>query len=203
MEALADKKELKDDKFYGKHNTTKEFAKFQIHLRTGKVYVKENNQRYETDAIGVYICQQFATLSLELFHKTASMIATKSEVKFVPLRLKFDYMIKNNIEDYKTLVREQNAYLTKYAEFCVGGISEEMLEMTISGKTVKENMLMLPYIVNMHPLIYTASKGIWTIETTQKNLHKAIKDVELAIQALPSAIPDEYFEKFGAFPMPR
>eukprot|EP00957_Ditylum_brightwellii_P070901 5388188-Ditylum_brightwellii.AAC.1 len=79
MEALADKKELKDDKFYGKHNTTKEFAKFQIHLRTEKSYVKENNQHYEADAIGVYVHQQFAMLSLELLHKTALMTATKSE----------------------------------------------------------------------------------------------------------------------------
>eukprot|EP00957_Ditylum_brightwellii_P088542 6744111-Ditylum_brightwellii.AAC.1 len=79
MEALADEKEQKDAKFYRIHNTAIEFAKFQIHLRTGKVYVKENNQRYETNAIGVYVCQQFATLSLELLHETVSMIATKSE----------------------------------------------------------------------------------------------------------------------------
>eukprot|EP00957_Ditylum_brightwellii_P067388 5116152-Ditylum_brightwellii.AAC.1 len=79
----------------------KEFAKFQIHLRTGKAYAKENNQPYETDAIGVYIYQQFATLSLELLHKTALVIATISEVKSIPLGLKFDYMIKNNVEHYK------------------------------------------------------------------------------------------------------
>eukprot|EP00957_Ditylum_brightwellii_P058492 4435834-Ditylum_brightwellii.AAC.1 len=79
MEALSDEKDQKDAKFYGKHNTTKEFAKLQIHLRIGKAYVKENNQRYETDAIGIYVCQQFATLSLELFHETASMIEAKSE----------------------------------------------------------------------------------------------------------------------------
>eukprot|EP00957_Ditylum_brightwellii_P182267 13886017-Ditylum_brightwellii.AAC.1 len=139
MEALADEKEQKDLKFYRKHNTTKEFAKFQIHLRAGKAYVKENNQRNETNAIGVYVCQQFATLSLEVLHETASMIVTKSKVKFVPLGLKFDYMIKNSIEHYKMLIREQNAYLTNYADFCVGRISAEMLEMITSDETVKEN----------------------------------------------------------------
>eukprot|EP00957_Ditylum_brightwellii_P161688 12310145-Ditylum_brightwellii.AAC.1 len=77
-----------------------------------------------------------------------------------------------------------------------------MLEEIASNKTVKENMLMLWYIVDIHHLIHTESKGIWTIETTQKNLHKVIKDVELAIQALPAAIPKEYFEKFNAFPRP-
>eukprot|EP00957_Ditylum_brightwellii_P108523 8277451-Ditylum_brightwellii.AAC.1 len=79
MEALSDEKEQKDLKFYRKYNTTKEFAKFQIHLRTRKAYVKENNQRYVTNAIGVYFCQQFAMLSSELLHKTALMIATKSK----------------------------------------------------------------------------------------------------------------------------
>eukprot|EP00957_Ditylum_brightwellii_P042182 3194864-Ditylum_brightwellii.AAC.1 len=62
---------------------------------------------------------------------------------------------------------------------------------------------MSPYIVDIHPSIYTAPKGIWTIEMTQKNLHKAIKDMELAVQVLPEAVPDEYFEKFDAFPLPR
>eukprot|EP00957_Ditylum_brightwellii_P172516 13134225-Ditylum_brightwellii.AAC.1 len=79
MEALADKKEQKDSKLYRKHNTTKEFTKFQIHLQTGKAYVKENNQWYETNAIGVYVRQQFATLSLEFLHETTLMIATKSK----------------------------------------------------------------------------------------------------------------------------
>eukprot|EP00957_Ditylum_brightwellii_P086278 6565409-Ditylum_brightwellii.AAC.1 len=60
MEALADEKEL-------------------IHLYTGKAYVKEDNKRYKTDAIGVYVCQQFAPLSLELLHETALMIAMKSK----------------------------------------------------------------------------------------------------------------------------
>eukprot|EP00957_Ditylum_brightwellii_P018511 1392240-Ditylum_brightwellii.AAC.1 len=69
MEALADKQEQKDSKLYGKHNTPKEFAKCQIHLRTRKAYIKENNQQYETNAIGIYVCQQFAMLSLELLHK--------------------------------------------------------------------------------------------------------------------------------------
>eukprot|EP00957_Ditylum_brightwellii_P092916 7074873-Ditylum_brightwellii.AAC.1 len=202
MEALADEKEVKDNKFYNKHNTTKEFAKFQIHLCTGKAYIKEYNKLYRMDTIGVYTHQQFASLSLELLHETALMIATKSKVKFVPLQLKFDYMIKNNVEHYKMLICEQNAYLTNYADFCIGGISKEMLEVSISGKMVKDNMLMSPYIANMNPSIDTATKGIWTIEMTQKNLHKAIKDVELAIQALPSAVPDKCFRKPDAFPMP-
>eukprot|EP00957_Ditylum_brightwellii_P005779 440451-Ditylum_brightwellii.AAC.1 len=63
-------------------------------------------------------------------------------------------------------------------------------------------MPMSPHIIEMHPAIHTVSKGIWTIETTQQNLHKAIEDIEIAIQALPDVVPVEYFEKFDAFPRP-
>eukprot|EP00957_Ditylum_brightwellii_P137946 10517216-Ditylum_brightwellii.AAC.1 len=62
---------------------------------------------------------------------------------------------------------------------------------------------MSPHIMEMHPFIHTVSKGIWTIETTQQNLHKAIEDIKLAIQVLPDAVPEEYFEKLDAFPRPR
>eukprot|EP00957_Ditylum_brightwellii_P029246 2210741-Ditylum_brightwellii.AAC.1 len=62
----------------------------------------------------------------------APMILLKSKVKFVPSSLKYDPMIKNNVDHYKTLILEQNAYLTNYADFCIGGVSEEMLEVNVS-----------------------------------------------------------------------
>ena len=61
------------------------------------------------------------------------------------------------------LIREQNAYLTNYADFRIGGVSEAMLNAKVSGKTVRDNILLSPFIVDMHPMIYTESKGIWTI----------------------------------------
>eukprot|EP00957_Ditylum_brightwellii_P047741 3626929-Ditylum_brightwellii.AAC.1 len=64
------------------------------------------------------------------------MISLKSEVKFVPSSLKYNPMIKNNVEHYKTLIREQNAYLTNYADFRVGGVSKAMLNVDVSRKTV-------------------------------------------------------------------
>eukprot|EP00957_Ditylum_brightwellii_P164817 12548410-Ditylum_brightwellii.AAC.1 len=33
----------------------------------------------------------------------------------------------DNTEKYKDLLREQNAYLVNYADFCVGGLTEAML----------------------------------------------------------------------------
>ena len=58
------------------------------------------------------------------------------------------------------LIREQNAYLTNYADFQIGGMSEAMLNVEVSGKTVWYSILLSPFIVDMHPTVYTESKGI-------------------------------------------
>eukprot|EP00957_Ditylum_brightwellii_P186698 14215957-Ditylum_brightwellii.AAC.1 len=59
------------------------------------------------------------------------------------------------------------------------------------------------FIVDMHPTVYSDSKGIWTIEYTVKDLHKALQDFKTLLSVLPSVIPNKYFEKYSAFPMPR
>eukprot|EP00957_Ditylum_brightwellii_P192569 14661357-Ditylum_brightwellii.AAC.1 len=62
---------------------------------------------------------------------------------------------------------------------------------------------MSPFIVDMHPLVYSDSKGIWTIESTVKDLNKALQDVKISLSVLPLIILNKYFEKYSAFPMPR
>eukprot|EP00957_Ditylum_brightwellii_P076881 5843609-Ditylum_brightwellii.AAC.1 len=62
---------------------------------------------------------------------------------------------------------------------------------------------MSPFIVGMHLLVYTDSKGIWMIESTVEDLHIALKDVETSLSILPSVVPGEYFETYSAFPVPR
>eukprot|EP00957_Ditylum_brightwellii_P184692 14067192-Ditylum_brightwellii.AAC.1 len=133
----------------------------------------------------------------------APMISLKSEVKCIPSSLKYNPMIKNNVKHYKTLIREQNTYLTNHVDFRIGGVSEAMLNVDVSGKTVQDNILMSPFIVDMHPTVYTDSKGIWTIESTSEDLYKALQDVENSLSVLPSVVPDEYFNKYSAFSVPR
>eukprot|EP00957_Ditylum_brightwellii_P166394 12666420-Ditylum_brightwellii.AAC.1 len=61
---------------------------------------------------------------------------------------------------------------------------------------------MSPFIVDMHLTVYTDSKGIWTIESTVEDLHKALQDVKTSLSALPLVVPDEYFETYSALPVP-
>eukprot|EP00957_Ditylum_brightwellii_P111469 8502092-Ditylum_brightwellii.AAC.1 len=109
-------------------------------------------------------------------------------------------MIKDNTEKYKHLLREQNAYLVNYVDFQVGDITEEMLEQKVLESTVKENILMSPFIADIHKTTFTINKGIWTIETTMENLHKELADVKTLLEVLPDMLDAKYFNKFEDFP---
>ena len=117
LDAIADKKHEKDLTFYKMHQTTSEYAKYHVHPYTGSAFVMVARQKYKTEAIGVLARQPLLMLAIELMQEIAPIILIKSEVKFVMATLKYDPMIKNNVDHYKTLKREQNAYLTKYADF--------------------------------------------------------------------------------------
>eukprot|EP00957_Ditylum_brightwellii_P002092 160861-Ditylum_brightwellii.AAC.1 len=106
LDAVAEEKHEEDLKFYEIHQTTRKFMKYHIYLHTGKAYVKIAKQKYETEAIGVFVRQPFSLLAMELMQEIAPMIFLKSEVKFVPSLLKYNQMIKNNVEHYKMLIRE-------------------------------------------------------------------------------------------------
>eukprot|EP00957_Ditylum_brightwellii_P165270 12583384-Ditylum_brightwellii.AAC.1 len=58
---------------------------------------------------------------------------------------------------------------------------EAMLEHDISESTVKDDMVMSPFIVDMHETSFTLNKGIYIIETTVEDLHKAIADCETSL----------------------
>eukprot|EP00957_Ditylum_brightwellii_P166995 12713122-Ditylum_brightwellii.AAC.1 len=60
-----------------------------------------------------------------------------------------------------------------------------MLDFKISGTTVRDNILASPYIVNIHEMTYTETKGIWTIEMMVEDLHKVLMDTETYLEVLP------------------
>jgi hypothetical protein len=117
LDAIAEEKHEKDPTFYKMHQTTSEYANYHVHLCTGSAFVKVAIQRYTREAIRVFVRQPFLMLAPELMQEIAPMILLKSKVKFVPATLKYDPMIKNNVDNYKTLIREQNSYLINYADF--------------------------------------------------------------------------------------
>eukprot|EP00957_Ditylum_brightwellii_P193030 14697037-Ditylum_brightwellii.AAC.1 len=75
-----------------------------------------------------------------------------------------------------------------------------MFEQEVPESTVKENVFMSPFIADVHKTMFTANKGIGSIETTVEDLHKALAYVEILLDALPDVLDAEYFNKFKAFP---
>eukprot|EP00957_Ditylum_brightwellii_P156343 11900410-Ditylum_brightwellii.AAC.1 len=51
--------------------------------------------------------------------------------------------------------------------------------------------------------MYTDEKGIWTIEITKEDLQLAMQDISLDLEVLQTVLPDEFFTKNPAFPVPR
>eukprot|EP00957_Ditylum_brightwellii_P135993 10370784-Ditylum_brightwellii.AAC.1 len=63
LDAITDKKHEKDPTFYEMHQTTSKYAKYHVHLRTGSPFIKIAQQRYKTEAIGVFVRQPFSMLA--------------------------------------------------------------------------------------------------------------------------------------------
>ena len=99
------------------HHATSKYAKHHIQLCTGTVFVKIARQKYKTEAIRVFVRQPFLMLASELMQEIAPLILLKSKVKFVLVTLKYDPMIKKNVDHYKTLLRRKNVYLINYTDF--------------------------------------------------------------------------------------
>eukprot|EP00957_Ditylum_brightwellii_P138224 10536412-Ditylum_brightwellii.AAC.1 len=45
-------------------------------------------------------------------------------------------------------------------------------------------------------------KGIWMVETTKENIHKAMQKVDKELEVLKAALPGMHFVKNSAFPVP-
>eukprot|EP00957_Ditylum_brightwellii_P046483 3527636-Ditylum_brightwellii.AAC.1 len=150
MEARAQEKVEKGKIYYELFNMISDHAKFDIQLCLGKPNVCHESKKIEMDTLSVYARLNFANLELDLLQDISSIITTKNIVKFIPTSLKYEQMIKDNTGHYKTLLRQQNVYLVNYADFCVGGLSETMLDCKISGTTAKDNIMTSPYIINIH-----------------------------------------------------
>eukprot|EP00957_Ditylum_brightwellii_P170962 13013153-Ditylum_brightwellii.AAC.1 len=162
-----------------------EHAKYNIQLHLGNLSMKFQGKKIETNALSMYTQLNFANLALDLIQDIAKLIATKSMVKFVPTSLKYNKMIKDNTEHYENLLREQNTYLVHYTDVWIGGLTEDMLDHKVTSATVKDNILMSQFIVDLHETAITINKGIWTIESTGEDLHKALDDVETSLLVLP------------------
>eukprot|EP00957_Ditylum_brightwellii_P143416 10926028-Ditylum_brightwellii.AAC.1 len=83
-----------------------------------------------------------------------------SGFKFLLASLPYDKSTQDSKLQYDQLLKEQNQFLANYEDFCIGGISEDMMD-TKFGKSTLRNLLELPEVLgDITPAPLTKSKGI-------------------------------------------
>eukprot|EP00957_Ditylum_brightwellii_P165242 12581461-Ditylum_brightwellii.AAC.1 len=105
----------------------------------------------------------------------APIIATTSAIKFVPASLKIDKIIKRNSVHYDSLLQEQSEYLANYDNCRVGGLSDDMLNFKTSGKTICQNILDSLHVIDIHFMMFTDDKEIWTVDSTKDDYIKQLR----------------------------
>eukprot|EP00957_Ditylum_brightwellii_P003625 274400-Ditylum_brightwellii.AAC.1 len=63
-----------------------------------------------------------------------------SGFKFELAKLPYDKSICNGKHHYANLLKEQNQNLANYKDFCIGGVSNEMLSREFEGKTLCDHL---------------------------------------------------------------
>eukprot|EP00957_Ditylum_brightwellii_P171489 13054812-Ditylum_brightwellii.AAC.1 len=78
-----------------------------------------------------------------------------------------DLMMQDGKLQYAQLLKEQNQFLENHEDFCISGISEDMIDTKFRKNTLHD-LLELPGVVgDITPTPFTKSKGIWQVETTK------------------------------------
>eukprot|EP00957_Ditylum_brightwellii_P091160 6940663-Ditylum_brightwellii.AAC.1 len=105
-------------------------------------------------------------------------------------------------QHYVNLLKEQNQYLANYKDFCISGVSNEMLSREFEGKTLQDNLELQGIVGNITHTVFIGTKGIWQVETTRKQLVKAMHHVTEILDKYKSIFPDDEKERYTAFLFP-
>eukprot|EP00957_Ditylum_brightwellii_P021311 1607210-Ditylum_brightwellii.AAC.1 len=101
------------------------------------------------------------------------------------------------------LLHEQNLYLENYEDFRIGGLHKAALEYTFKDEsTIGSLMLGNDFIVDIHMAVFMEKKGIWTIETTKKEIANVIQWKEVNFFKLYTQVPEECCGLYTPFPVP-
>eukprot|EP00957_Ditylum_brightwellii_P151927 11569382-Ditylum_brightwellii.AAC.1 len=131
-----------------------------------------------TEAIAVYSHQSHAKLSTNLMEYMApeTSDSIKNNIKFILACMLYDKSITNAVGNFAGLLHEQNLYLEKYDDFCIGGIHKAVFGHEFEDRhALKSLMMKETNITNIHSTVVTTMKAIWTIKTTKDNITKAIQ----------------------------
>eukprot|EP00957_Ditylum_brightwellii_P014900 1124000-Ditylum_brightwellii.AAC.1 len=115
--------------------------------------------------------------------------------KFVPANLPYDKSIHDRKQHYTSLLKEPNQYLANYKDFCISGISNEMISREFDGKTLCDHLELQGVVGDITHTIFTETKGVWQVETSKTQVVEAMHHVTEILDKGKSSFSDK--EKKG------
>eukprot|EP00957_Ditylum_brightwellii_P079434 6040954-Ditylum_brightwellii.AAC.1 len=108
------------------YGTTIMGANYKVQLKPSKPLIIIGWNHIKTNALFVCALRSHARISQDLMlHVVLHVLHSK--FKFILANLPYDKPIHDGKQHYASLFKAQNQYLANYKEFCIGGVSDEML----------------------------------------------------------------------------
>eukprot|EP00957_Ditylum_brightwellii_P031822 2413058-Ditylum_brightwellii.AAC.1 len=122
--------------------------------------------------------------------------------KLLPASLLYDKSIRDGKQNYAQLLKEQNQYLSKCEDFCIGGIDEGLLNTKFNNSTLCEKLKLAGVMGDITPTVFTKTKGIWQVETTKDQEVVVMHHVTEILENIQDKIPEGYKNLYSTFPYP-
>eukprot|EP00957_Ditylum_brightwellii_P040856 3092258-Ditylum_brightwellii.AAC.1 len=175
--------------YYSDYDTMWKLATYNVQIKSTMPSITIGNTKTETTALAVYALQLHAGIAQDLIMRVVPHVDHRG-FKFLLASLPYDKSIWDGKLQYAQLIKEQNQFLVNYKNFCIGGISEDMMDTTLGESTLQE-LLELPQVVGDITLApFTKSKGIWQVETTKGQLLDAMHHVSEVLLKTRDQIPE-------------
>eukprot|EP00957_Ditylum_brightwellii_P096739 7367614-Ditylum_brightwellii.AAC.1 len=101
-------------------------AKFNVQLKRGKPSITLSNSDIESKVLTVYALPSHARILQDFMIKVTPHVEHYG-FTFIPANLPYNKSVYNDRIHYENLLKEQNLYILKHNNFCIVGVSKELM----------------------------------------------------------------------------
>ena len=96
----------------------------------------------ESSALAIYALRSYTHILQELMLKISAYVKHQG-FKFVPTNLPYCNFIRNGKMHFANCLKEENPHFSKYNDFCIGSISEGLMNMEVEGNSLWDQLKLL------------------------------------------------------------
>eukprot|EP00957_Ditylum_brightwellii_P211131 15365791-Ditylum_brightwellii.AAC.1 len=177
LDIVAAEVEQEDDAYFQNNDTTVVEANYKVQIKPSKPFIVAGQNHVKTNALSVYTLRSHARISQ-------------------------DIRLSHALHHYANLLKEQNQYLANYKDFCISGVSNEMLSREFEGQTLQDHLELQGVVGDIMHTVFMETKGIWQVESATKQVVKAMYHVTEILDKYKSSLPDDEKERYTALLFP-